>query len=299
VVGLTNATGGTIASARYDAWGNKTATVGTLPQYGYTGREPDATGLIYYRARYYDPTQRRFTQRDPIGMVDGVNRYAYVGNNPINYTDPTGELILNAVGAGWGLVSGGISGGIAAYHTTSGSIMGTTLGLISGGLAGAAVGAVNPFGAVAAGQIAGGTVGGILGNIGNTTLSQAVNNQSIRPLENLTPGTVGISFLSGAAGAAGASAVRLGAGMINSGAAGTVAMIETIAGTSAARLSTSQVINPSGNVLRGAGAIAGGMASGTMKSSAGNQSLPTFMGSVNSAPGPGYGSGGAGVVRSK
>lgn len=45
-------------------------------------------------ARYYDPSTStgRFTQRDPQGFVDGVNRYAYVRNNPTNYADPEGML---------------------------------------------------------------------------------------------------------------------------------------------------------------------------------------------------------------
>lgn len=64
--------------------------LGSVGQYGYTGREPEETGMMYYRARYYDPVTWRFTQRDPIGMTDGVNLYAYVANDPINYNDPTG-----------------------------------------------------------------------------------------------------------------------------------------------------------------------------------------------------------------
>lgn len=58
--------------------------------YGYTAREPDASGLIYYRNRYYDPLVGRFTQRDPIGLRGGVNDYAYVGGNPANLTDAFG-----------------------------------------------------------------------------------------------------------------------------------------------------------------------------------------------------------------
>ncbi|MCL5802137.1 MAG: RHS repeat-associated core domain-containing protein [Gammaproteobacteria bacterium] len=84
--------GTTTGTQRFDAWGNKTASTGTIATYGYTGREPDATGLMYYRARYYDPSIGRFTQRDPIGLRGGINRYAYVENDPTNVTDPTGEI---------------------------------------------------------------------------------------------------------------------------------------------------------------------------------------------------------------
>ena len=85
--------GATVGTQRFDAWGNTVAqSSAAVPLYGYTGREPDATGLIYYRARYYDPAIQRFTQRDPIGMAGGINAYAYVGNNPTNFIDPTGLL---------------------------------------------------------------------------------------------------------------------------------------------------------------------------------------------------------------
>jgi RHS repeat-associated protein len=64
-------------------------------RFGYTGREYDASiGHYYYRARYYNPSLGRFTQLDPLGMVDGVNRYAYVRNNPVRYVDPLGLLTI-------------------------------------------------------------------------------------------------------------------------------------------------------------------------------------------------------------
>jgi RHS repeat-associated protein len=66
--------------------------------YGYTGREPDETGLVYYRARYYDPTLGRFTQRDPVGLQGGINLYAYVGGNPVNFKDPRGTEITITYG---------------------------------------------------------------------------------------------------------------------------------------------------------------------------------------------------------
>ena len=90
VVTITDNNGAVTGTQRFDAWGNKLASTGTVPQYGYTGREPDETGLVYYRARYYDPTIGRFIQRDPIGLKGGINRYAYAGGNPVRFVDPMG-----------------------------------------------------------------------------------------------------------------------------------------------------------------------------------------------------------------
>ena len=101
---MSNNSGNTTASTRFDAWGNILAQTGSTPQFGYTGQVPDATGLIHYRARYYDPTMGRFTQRDPAGFADGINPYAYVGNSPTNFTDPLG-LARQAQTVASGLVS--------------------------------------------------------------------------------------------------------------------------------------------------------------------------------------------------
>jgi len=90
VVATSDQAGNVVAAQLFDAWGNRIQSTGNIPQYGYTGREPDATGMIYYRARYYDPTLGRFISRDPIGLQGGLNQYAYVNNNPINFTDPSG-----------------------------------------------------------------------------------------------------------------------------------------------------------------------------------------------------------------
>ncbi|MEW6131397.1 MAG: RHS repeat-associated core domain-containing protein [Acidobacteriota bacterium] len=87
---LTDASGAVVERQQYEPFG---ASMGTsLTRYGYTGREKDeATGLLYYRARWYDPEQGRFITQDPIGFAGGdTNLYAYVGNEPINAFDPSG-----------------------------------------------------------------------------------------------------------------------------------------------------------------------------------------------------------------
>ncbi len=50
----------------------------------------DATGTLYRRNRYYDPTSGRFTQEDPIGLAGGMNLYGYAAGDPINNADPFG-----------------------------------------------------------------------------------------------------------------------------------------------------------------------------------------------------------------
>lgn len=95
VIATVNGAGALISSQRFDAWGNKGASTGTTPTYGFTGREPDATGLTYFRARYQHPGIGRFLSRDPAGMADDVSPYAYVRNSPTNLVDPMGWFAID------------------------------------------------------------------------------------------------------------------------------------------------------------------------------------------------------------
>lgn len=86
----TNDAGDVSGTASYDAYGTPLQHTGTMPALGYTAglADPD-TGLIYLRARSYDPTTGQFTTLDP--AVDATGQpYTYAGNNPILNTDPTG-----------------------------------------------------------------------------------------------------------------------------------------------------------------------------------------------------------------
>ena len=79
------------AQHQYEVFGFDVGSVRT--RYGYTGRErDDLTGLIFYRARWFDAQQGRFIVEDPIGFNAGTNFYAYVDNDPVSYLDPLGLI---------------------------------------------------------------------------------------------------------------------------------------------------------------------------------------------------------------
>jgi len=75
----------------YDPFGSATATGSTSANsLQFTGRENDGTGLTYYRARYLAPQFQRFANEDPLGLAGGANLFAYAGNAPTVFVDPTG-----------------------------------------------------------------------------------------------------------------------------------------------------------------------------------------------------------------
>ncbi len=90
VTSLSGASGATDGYT-YKPFGITTADGSNPNRFRFTGREWDQeTGLYYYRARYHDPSVGRFISEDPTWFHGGINFYAYVGNNPTHFIDPTG-----------------------------------------------------------------------------------------------------------------------------------------------------------------------------------------------------------------
>lgn len=107
----------------------------------------------YYRSKCYDPYSGRFIQKDPIGLKAGdTNLYRYVGNNPINRIDPTGNLAfgvgLEAIGF---LFQGGSVNGTAVasvdLNPFSSTFLKTEVGVLSTGGKKLGVGAAATAGA--------------------------------------------------------------------------------------------------------------------------------------------------------
>ena len=108
VTGIVNAAGTQVVAYTYDAWGKLLSTtgtmagsIGTLNPFRYRGYFYDTeTGLYYLNSRYYNPGTGRFINADGYvstgqGIV-GNNMFAYCGNNPVLYSDYSGESIVGA-----------------------------------------------------------------------------------------------------------------------------------------------------------------------------------------------------------
>ncbi len=193
---LTNSSGTEVQRLTYLPFGETHSNSGSVDfhQRRYTGQEQDPeTGLYFYQARYYNPVLGRFLSPDPVvpgaGNPQSLNRYTYVNNNPVNFTDPSGHFLfflpvvvgmvigyaaaeLTAVaiiggiigGAAAGAVSTAIYGGNPARNVLVGAALGGLGAAVASPLAGALAG---PMGSEAAGAVASATVtGAVVGGVG-------------------------------------------------------------------------------------------------------------------------------------
>ncbi|MDR6624346.1 polymorphic toxin type 28 domain-containing protein [Caulobacter segnis] len=91
IIAATDSNGAVTSKLTYDEYGVPGS--GNAGLFQYTGQVYlSDLSLYHYKARVYSPTLGRFLQTDPTGYDDGLNWYAYVGNDPLNRSDPTGNL---------------------------------------------------------------------------------------------------------------------------------------------------------------------------------------------------------------
>ena len=186
VIALIDTNGNEVVQYRYDAWGNHAVVdgngneitsathIGNLNPFRYRGYYYDTeTGLYFLQTRYYDPEVGRFLNRDSVNYADpqtinGLNLYAYCGNDPVMYTDPYGTTEW------WEWLVGGF--------VVAGLVVGTILtsGAVAAVFAGAAIGGAISYGTqVVSGELDWGQfaldigVGAITGLIGASGVSKA------------------------------------------------------------------------------------------------------------------------------
>jgi RHS repeat-associated protein len=119
---IISANGTVVWSARYDSFGLATVGVETVKNnLRFPGQYFDQeTGLHYNWHRFYDPETGRYVSADPIGLDGGINLYAYVENDPVNWVDPWGLLAIGvSAGGGSGIGTGSNSSGTPNYGSAS------------------------------------------------------------------------------------------------------------------------------------------------------------------------------------
>jgi RHS repeat-associated protein len=178
-------------------------------------------GLQYLRARWYDPATGRFTQVDPfpglLSLPGTQHPYAYALNNPLRYTDPSGEVVIETVvgaavaGAAIGAAAGGVSyalrhpgKSLGEYFRDAEFRKAVGTGAASGAMAGAVAAAV-PLGFAALGLKAA-TAGGaaFIGGVGGSLAGAAgqITANLLTPCTKWHQGVQRAMFWGGLGGAA-------------------------------------------------------------------------------------------------
>jgi len=173
VIGIANSTGTVVTEYSYDAWGNPVTTtdneIGQLNPIRYRGYYYDTeTGLYYVSSRYYDSEVGRWISPEPnvyAGAFDSgsgllaYNAYAYCANNPVNFSDPTGEFLLSTLIVG-AIVGAAIGFAATAYvdYKDDGQVFNGSVDAKS----------------YVANTLVGGIVGGFTGGVGSSTFSLTI-----------------------------------------------------------------------------------------------------------------------------
>ena len=210
IAAILDSNGNIVVEYKYDSWGNHavldangadiaSAThIGNLNPFRYRGYYYDTeTGLYFLKTRYYDPEVGRFITIDDISYIDpetinGLNLYAYCGNNPVMRVDETGTewwhwlagilavvgvaLVVGAItvltaGVGTTIMVGTLAGAVL-HGAAIGTLIGAGVGLVAGGIIGGAVSGWSAEGiltgmgiGLGVGAIIGAIIGGVSGGI--------------------------------------------------------------------------------------------------------------------------------------
>lgn len=212
---LTNSSGNVAEQTKYDPWG-EVLSGGTMSKFQYTGQEMDSeTGLNYYNFRYYSSDLRRFTRPDDIIQnpynPQDLNRYSYVRNNPIKYTDPSGHNPVLLLMAASGALNASFDYAelMVANPNASTSEQLSTVGrgFVIGATTGAFGGGVANFGTKVLAKTAPATISRFGGNVigGGTAgfLQNTVNNIiSNKPVASNAPQATALGAIGGGTGGA-------------------------------------------------------------------------------------------------
>ena len=226
ILSVMDENGAKVFDASYDAWGKQTVTLNTIGLHrGYTGHEMlSEFDIINMNGRLYDPVLGRFFSPDNyVQMPDNsqnFNRYSYCLNNPLKYTDPSGELAWFVP-----VIAGAIIGAYAGASIQSGTAAfwnwkpNAWKGAIVGGIIGATIG----YGVSSALASSGG-ITGLTTIVNNTEVvtksagitSSILNSGSINIAYNaITGGSWDSAWKAGIAGlATGTWAITGGFGMV-------------------------------------------------------------------------------------
>ncbi len=183
IIAILDSTGTVVVKYNYDAWGRHNITdadgesimdaehIGYLNPFRYRSYYYDVeTRLYYLQTRYYDPEVGRFISQDDVDyaepeVINGINLYAYCGNNPVMNVDPTGTsflLFIFGVLLAGAIIGGAVAGteaaknGATVWEVVGQVLLGAAFGVaIAGGAlmivaGGMAIAGVTLFGGTAA-----------------------------------------------------------------------------------------------------------------------------------------------------